>query len=266
MHFITSRVDGALNARDVLGSLSRQLMATHQLGGDLPAVEADLRHLFADLLCFKPANEAQIVVVIDGLDEAIGSWKPEGLWPVSMSDSARVILSARSIADTDWVTRLALAADRTEVLDLDRLNQEEIGQLVESVLGGDSAVAERVATVTKGDPFYVHDVVEDLIRDGTAAFDRLADHHVDHLQYLLEWWIEARERNPGRGFVDLMGTLAVARAPLSAATLVRISPDDALTGADLPGLMKDAGRYLEGTDTEGYRLASSCASRNLPRR
>ena len=70
---------------------------------------------------------------------------------------------------------------------------------MESVLGRDDAITERVATVTEGDPFYVRDVVDDLARAGPAAAGRLADHPVGHVQYLRDWWIEARAANPGPG-------------------------------------------------------------------
>ena len=251
LHFITSRVDGALSARDVLGSLCRQLMAVHQLGGDLPAVEGDLRHLFVDLLQLDPGTESEHVVIVDGIDEAMGTWRPEGLWPSSLPASVHVVLAARSIADTDWPERLGLPPDRTEVVALDRLSEGEIAQLVADVLDGDEAMAHRVADVTAGDPFYVRDIVDDLARGGA----RLAEYPVGHLQYLRGWWIEAREHNPGPGFADLMGTLAVARAPLGEAELARIDDDDALTGADLPGLIASARRYMEGSDAGGYRLA-----------
>ena len=255
LHFITSRVDGALSARDVLGSLCRQLMAVHQLGGDLPAVEADLRHLFVDLLQLDPGTESEHVVIVDGIDEAMGTWRPEGLWPAALPASVHVVLAARSIADTDWLERLGLPGDRTEVVALDRLSEGEIAQLVADVLDGDEAMAHRVADVTGGDPFYVRDIVDDLARGGARHADRLAEYPVGHLQYLRGWWIEAREHNPGPGFTDLMGTLAVARAPLGEAELARIDDDDALTGADLPGLIASARRYMEGNDAGGYRLA-----------
>lgn len=257
IHFITPRLDDALSARAVLGSLCRQLMALHGLGGDLPAEDRDLRHLFSDLLGFAPAAAGDVVVVLDGLDEAIGSWRPAGLFPGTLPHGLHVVLSARSIADTDWIEEAGLPRDGVERLALERLDRAEIGELVAEILrdGHGDDVVDRIEEVTRGDPFYVHDVLEDLARPDGPVLDRLAGYPAGHSDYLRSWWKEARARNPGPGFVDLMGTLAVARSPLGARELARIAPDDALTGADMDVLIDSARRYLEGSDVAGYKLA-----------
>jgi hypothetical protein len=258
LHAITARLDDALSIRAVLGRLCRQLMALHELGGDLPADDGDLRHLFADLLQFEPAG-APITVVVDGLDEALGTWQVERLFPFPLPVGVHVVMSARTIADTDWLARLGLPSEHVDTIELDRFTRGQIAALVATAIPPDhpdlDALVDRVERITGGDPFYVRDVVDDLEGRQDLSPETLQDHPVGHLQYLRGWWNEARRANPGQGFVDLMGTLAVARSPLGERELAAVATDDALTGADLPLLIDSGRRYLEGSDVAGYRLA-----------
>ena len=72
-HFL-SRTYGTADEDLFLRNLCQQLAARHGLGGRLPASTAELRALYPDLLRLPPADGRPVVVLLDGLDEAV-NWE-----------------------------------------------------------------------------------------------------------------------------------------------------------------------------------------------
>ena len=259
VHFISPRIDHGADQRFCLENLCEQLMAAQRLGGDLPVGEHRLRSLYASLLRLEPPPGRTLVVVIDGLDEALGTWTPgPDLFPHDLPPGTRVVFSARTMADTDWPRRLELDGDGLEVVRLSRMSTAELASVVEktpAVRKEDrDAAVERLWEISEGDPYYLQDLLAELAQAG-GSLDALTDYPVGHSDYLRRWWLEAAVADPA--FVDVVGILAVSRAPLGRAELVAVSPDDAIRDVNFLQLIAIAARHVVGDETVGYQLAST---------
>ncbi|MGH9884783.1 MAG: hypothetical protein ACREBE_04605, partial [bacterium] len=262
-HFITPRVAGASGVSEefCLENLCEQLMACHLLGGSLPQQVLRLRPLYVDLLRLAPMPGRRVVVVLDGLDEALGRWdvSPD-LFPQELPDGVHVIFSAREIANRDWLADLGLTLPRERVLTLGQLDERDIHGVVMAAWpelpGGVSpeALVRRLHELSRGDPFYLHDLLVDVTSVANGV-EQLEDHPIGHNAYLVRWWESASAQSSKQAFVDLMGVLAVARGPLVTRELAELSNDDALAGPTLNNVIKDAERFIVGDREGGYQLS-----------
>lgn len=239
-------------------SLVSQLLAVHRLEGPLPAEPERLRQLYRRLLTLPLPAEERLVLVLDGLDEALEDWTPgRGLFP-PLPPRVCAVFSARPVGDRDWLRDLGLELPPEHVLRLDRLSRQEIDEFLErSGLIAAAEMPRAVAAVweaTEGDPDYVTDVLARL-EAGEGDLALLARLPSSHSAYLGEWWNEAydKARDP-EAFEDLMGTLSLLREPMSADGLAAVSSTDALRRASIGTLLEGARRYVEGDRERGYQL------------
>jgi hypothetical protein len=258
-HFISRRVDHGTDQSLCFENLCEQLMAHQRVGGDLPQGDQRLRSLYRGLLQLEPPPGERIVIVIDGLDEALGSWTPgSDMFPAKLPSGVRTIFSARSMADTDWRERFRLDDQSCEILRLSRLTETGVREIVERTAAIDASqrdlVGQRVWDLSLGDPYYVQDLLDELIRSG-GTIEALAEFPIGHSNYLRDWWSSAAVDDAA--FVDLMGILAVAYAPLTRAVLVAISTEDAVRDVNFSRLISLAARHVTGEETLGYRLSST---------
>ena len=260
IHFITPKIPDGTTEEFLLTNVCEQLMAHHGVSGDVPSDARHLRVLYRDLLGLSPPHD-RLVVILDGLDEALPDWDPKraSLLPETLGESVYVVFSARHAADTDWRRELGLSEDDTPMIDLARLEFEDIGDLLQrcGISSPDSPdykkLVDRMLEVTDGDPFYVQDLVVDLDKSG-PAIETLEPYPIGHINYLREWWKDGRRKFRDKAFVDLMATLAVLREPMGRKELLRVSGEDDLTGDSIDLLLEDASRYIEGNEDEGYVL------------
>ena len=266
-HFITP-VQDQVDGETCLRGLCSQLLHLHGLTADLQTKPlSQLRLLYEDLLRVPPTGDRPIVVVLDGLDEALSHWEPgPDLFPADLADGVRVVFSARTMADRDWLEDLGIEDQPPEhVLELGRLDAADIRAGIEAMAGETAAVptdaatldaaVDVVARISEGDPFYVSDLLVELAKHGGDP-TRLTDLPLTHHDYLVRWWVDGRARvSPADAFNDLMGTLAAARGPLRADDLPEVSAEDQLTRANIHELLERTGRYMTGTAHDGYRLS-----------
>jgi hypothetical protein len=147
----------------ILQSLWEQLNPGEGWHGSPRDLEIEVGHLLS-----RPrANPA--VVVMDGVDEVD---PPGGLWgvlPSQLPDGIVVIFSARSQGDRSVLQDLNLPGNRVglHVL-LPGLNEAAISDLlamaggVGTVMAGDHDFAVRLREASRGDPFYIRFLVEDV--------------------------------------------------------------------------------------------------------
>lgn len=261
-YFIT-RLDEHVEGEACLRSLCTQLLVLHQLSAELRTRSfSELRALYEDLLRLPPTSEHPVVVVLDGLDEALGHWEPRGdLFPRDIAQGTRVVFSARRMADREWLPELGLESLPSErVVELGRLNAADIREAIEASGVHDpvalEAAVSAVEELSEGDPFYVSDLLVELRERGgdPAGLEGLP---IGHNAYLVRWWKEGRSGTDTAAFEDLMGTLAVAKGPLRATDLPDISTDDGLTRANIDDILEPARRYLTGDASHGYQLGHS---------
>ena len=252
-HFFTGRIPDSLDTSQALGRLCEQLLAFHDLGGDLPRDRPALQNLYADLLSAPAPNERPLVVVLDALDEALERPGPR-LFPSGLGLGVHVVFSARPLAGLDWLSTLGLPLDDGRIMRLGQLQRAEIAEVLTAAgLTAEDSMLEQVQSITSGDPFYVADLVRALIESkGDSAI--LATLPRTHSAYLRSWWDGAVERvEPQQSFIDLMGTLAALRAPIGPQELVSISSEDKLEAGTMGVLLTRAARYVD-SDKERYWL------------
>jgi WD40 repeat protein len=260
-HFI-SRTDGSdvAGADFALRNLCQQLVAYHELAGQLPASTAELRALYPQLLSIPPVQGKELIVVIDGLDEAIG-WTPgSDLFPRSLPPGVFVVFSAREIAEQDWLASLELPTREVEVLEVKTLGIAEISQLLGAVgdgvakLAEDSAFVRAVCEKSGGDPFYLRYLVEDIRDKPIDSVEQLQAQPSGLKAYLDRWWKEVSEAAGEQVVRDLLGYLLVAKGRLTRDDLTAISKDDDLNGAVFERTVGQAQRFVLGNEADGYQF------------
>jgi hypothetical protein len=261
-HFI-SRMDGVADEEITLLNLCQQLAAFHELGGELPARTVELRSLFRALISIPPPAERKLIVVLDGLDEAL-NWSSDpgtDLFPDVPPERVCIVLSAREMSDMDWLAELGLDPDSVLTLHLDRLGIGEVADLlrrcgsVTTQLASNPEFLRTLHDKSEGDPLYLHFLLQDMRRK------RITKTNVDQLPagleaYLERWWEQLDEDFDvvRTEIKDLLGILSVARGPLQVTELARITPalrNGLLLKRELSGGLR---RYLIGNGTDGYAL------------
>ena len=259
-HFI-SRLDDIADQDFALRNLCQQLASYHDLSGVLPTSTAEIRSLYPMLLGIPPVEGEKLVIIIDGLDEAM-DWTPgPDLFPRSLPEGVLVIFSAREIAEIEWLDKLGLSRHVIDLLHLKTMGLKEIANLLQKAGGKAISFAEHIEfveaihAVSQGDPFYLHFLVEDIQR-GDITPDNIKNQPVGLDAYLEEWWDQLSndvEINRQEAY-DLLGILAVAKGLLNPKDLAGISSSlrkGALLKKELSGKLR---RYLIGNHMSGYRL------------
>jgi hypothetical protein len=259
LHFV-SRLDGMAGEAAALRNLCEQLGAYHELPGELPVNLDALRALYVRLLQLEPREGETLVVVLDALDEAL-DWSPmRPLFP-ALAPRTHVVFSARAENEEHRRTRLAslgLAPDRVDVVNLDALAEAGVADLLRAAGGraaeraADTAFVRAVRDASKGDPFYLRLLADDLVEKETSPAAPPAGLHA----YLEEWKQQLlADVDINRDEVyALLGLLTAALGRLRPGDLAEISPalqQGALLNQELGGKLR---RYLAGDRQSGYAL------------
>jgi hypothetical protein len=255
VHFLNRNYGSWLDVQSCLENLCLQLMKIHGLGGRVPDREHSLRILYAELLKLVPPPAHRVTVILDGLDETIGLWDIDAsLFPPDLPPNVKVIFSAQDIADRAWLDYLKLQLPTTRIQRIERLTASDVSDiLLRSGIGTSdtAAVSDRLFKLSGGDAFYLIELLKDLTEAGGDA-TRLVERSSS--SYLRTWWDQVGKGVGLDAFYDLMGTLAVAVAPLNANELVSISEHDALKGRDIGRVLEGTSRYISGNHDDGYQL------------
>lgn len=264
-HFI-NRLQATAGEEAVLLSLCEQLAAAHGLGDTLALAPALLRPTFADLLRRIRATATRLIIVVDGLDEAM-QWSPGGgLFPAELPEGTDVFFSARADNEEqrdDWLRRLGLDPARVDCLPLAPLTADNIAALLRAAgpraaeLAASATFVREVHRVSNGDPFYLRFLAED-IQEGRITTANVASRPRGLDVYLQEWTSTLYDDTGVDLARDevyaLLGVLISAHGPLKPAELAAISPHlrkGALLDRELRGSLR---RYLAGSRASGYTL------------
>jgi len=261
VHFLTRLIDGGTEAAFCFENLCEQLMRFHGLGGELPTSARKLRLLYTELLRLSPPPEKRLVVVLDGLDEALDLWNPEAdMFPQNLPVGIQIVFSARTIADRNWLESLGLELTEECILSVGKLDKPDIREILnDSNIGSWTAdelmqLTDRLQEISEGDPFYLNDLLSELKGD-SHDLERISAYPIGHNNYLQQWWDTAHVED--EAFVDLMGLLTVAHGSLQKEQLVDICETDNVRSLTINKPFKSAARYIIGTEDEGYRLPHS---------
>ena len=115
----------------------------------------------------------RVLVVIDGIDEALGDSFNAGVFPTTMPTNLRILLSARwQVGDHNsdgWLERLGWGLGvKVETFELDRLSERQIADVLiklgapVDILTREPGLVHRLADLTEGEPLVVRYYAEDL--------------------------------------------------------------------------------------------------------
>ena len=265
------------------GGLAQRLA---EITGEAIAPEAvqnadALKYAVQDQLEAAASAGRRVLVVLDGLDEALqGSFDPS-IIPPRLPSNLGIVVSARwQVGDTDstgWLRRLGWDRSvRAERLELERLPGEAIVDVLlklgapTDVLARDRNIAARLCELTEGEPILVRYYAEDLWQLGPQCA-RITVDDLDSLKpgfgSYFERWLSHQERlwadeEPAINRNDVnrvLSILAFALGPLESRDLLDLMKEIHQT-ADLVsehGLLQPLRRFVigNGETDSGYVLS-----------
>ncbi len=184
----------------------------------------------------------KILIVIDGLDEALGDSFDSAIFPTPMPSNLRVLLSARwQAGDTDskgWLVRLGWDRDvKVGSFEIEPLAEDGIADVLVKlgapidILARDHNLVKRLAELTEGEPLLIKYYAEELWGE-TARGVRITPADLDHLKpgfdsYFQRWfenqekvWVE--NNIDGEEVDKVLSLLAFAHGPLQQGDLVAL--------------------------------------------
>jgi hypothetical protein len=232
----------------------------------------------ARLLASPAAAKVPLLVVIDGLDEALDLNSLAGIFPVPPRRNLKVVLTARWIEDDSdaggWLRRLTW--DRGEAVTLVEpklLNQDGIDEALTSLgrPGQTAAAISKLLQLSGGDPTLIRLYLEDIFGQKSAVsltVEELEQIKPGFAGYFANWvklqrqaWSTARKEGAAIDENRLMQVLAVfvcAYGPLEREELAEILRNTGFeVGFDMDGLLAPLGRFLMGAPSgvgRGYVL------------
>ena len=261
---------------------------TEILGEELPPTHTDKGVYYADhcriLASTAVAQGRRILIVLDGIDEALGERFDAHWFPRNPGTKLRLVLSARwqagDLDSSGWKTRLGWDRDvRTQSRELPILDREGVRDLLSKlgaptdVLASRPNIVDRLHELAEGEPLVLRYYAEDIWSRGEAA-PRLTINDLAQLRPGLgayfERWLDDQERlwagtsNPvDRQRVEvLLALLACAHGRLKEADLRVLLAErgEATAGARFLEQLKPIQRFVIGlehpeTGTAGYILS-----------
>ncbi len=164
-------------ATTYLELLTRQLaqIARQHVIPPLLEPEQFYRNVANRLMTGLAAAGTRVLLVIDGLDEALGEERLVNLLPAKLPPTFRVLASARWIAEdregSGWLTRLGWASPSRPAdhdLVVEKLNVDSVADVLTEmgtpidVVGRDRPLVTRLTELTEGEPLLLRFYAEDL--------------------------------------------------------------------------------------------------------
>ncbi|MDW8148638.1 MAG: AAA family ATPase [Roseiflexaceae bacterium] len=192
-----------------------------------------LRALIADYLRRPLPSSAQALVVLDGIDEAVG-WTVGPLCVAPPQTGLKIVVSARQRANAtreDWLHHLGWNAAAVQHLDLHALAKPAIAALLRqsgpalAPFADDPAFVEQFYRVSEGDPLTANLLIKALI-SGQITPESMT-RRPPGLEAFLKDWVETlrQRRQASRTIRELLALCAAAYGPLTADDLQALAPE-----------------------------------------
>jgi hypothetical protein len=252
-----------------VGALATALAAFHGETDKLQTYNQtpdQLRPVIADYLRRAPNDERRLLVVLDGLDEAVGWQVARDLFPREPGPQLRLLASARQKAHTsraDWLERLGWQTAQTCDLELAGLRRAAVQDILRRMgnpldqLATDVNLLAKIERVSEGDPLTIRFLIEAL-RDGTLTPGKLTGLPPGLEAYVKDWLKELRQQSRHAEEVYTLLTLcAVALGPLSKADIEHLAPERLARRLDRIDAAASVARFLigDGSAQSGYVLS-----------
>ncbi len=208
-----------------------------------------------------PENK-RLIVVVDGLDEAIGDYVG-ALFPNQVAPDVKILVAARTLANEGigaWAARLKWALADTQLFDVGMLARRDLRDIVngyaddtlQALVADDSFIAE-LWRVSEGDPLTARMVMDDLAARYLTPQD-LSRRPVG-LQAYLQAWLEGLEQQvESESAWQLLGLCATAYGPLTTDDLVALDPVTFNVARHVREAVRPVARVLlgDGEEEHGY--------------
>ncbi len=205
---------------------------------------SNLRALIADYLRRPLPSATQLLLVLDGIDEATG-WKVGPLCAVPPQAGLKIVVAARQRANAtrdDLQHQLGWTTAPVAALDLGALERPAITALLrqsDPALAADPAFVEQLFRVSEGDPLTCNLLIKAL-SGGKIAPESLTQ-RPPGLEAFLKDWVEMlrKRRQASRPIRELLALCAAAYGPLTSDDLQALAPDAFVEQADIVDAVSD---------------------------
>jgi hypothetical protein len=239
------------------------------LGIELQPTQTDKESYYAnycrELSSTAIAQGRRILIVLDGIDEALGEHFDARWFPRTAETSLRLVLSARwqagDLDSSGWKTRLGWDRDvRVRSRELPVLSCEGVRDLLlkmgapTDVLASRPDIVDRLHGLAEGEPLVLRYYAEDIWSKGEAAprltIDDLSQMRPGFGAYFKRW-IDDQERLWTRA------NESVYRQRIDAILAILACAHGRLRGADLRALLIESGEVVTG-GRQGDRILIPC--------
>ena len=222
-----------------------------------------MRPIIADFLRRSPPDGQRLLLILDGMDEAIGWSVGRDLFPRTPGSHLRIVASAREMAHTtydDWLDQLGWHSQQTWSMTLPGLNREAAADILRrmaeplTALATDVDVLTEITRVSEGDPLTIRLLIEAL-QDGTLSPGNLT-RLPPGLEPFVRSWLGELEQHSSQtpAIYLLLGLCAVALGPLTHADLEQLAPEMFQRRVQLRQAASSVARFIigDGSDHRGY--------------
>ena len=238
------------------------------------------RGVMADFLREPLPNNKQLLIIIDGLDEA--AWSVgEDLLPLNLPSNVRVVISARYLAGEvaapgPWLRRLGWDRfkDLAETLTIDALSVDGVRDVLNKMdcpldeLETNFDIVSELFRLSKGDPLLVELYVKDLWARGEDVA-RLQPKELQQIEpgyhgFFENWWDDQEKLwGDSRPMLEshtrrMLNLLAIAFGPLTIDDLHELLSDDpTISGRSIRESIKPLRRFIlgDGSEEQGFIFA-----------
>ena len=193
---------------------------------------AGLRALVIDYLRRPLPDGSRLLLVLDGIDEAVG-WQVGPLCAVPPQVGLKIVVAARQRVDmghAEWTAHLDWGAGQVAHFDLKGLDRAALIALLKAqgerlaTLADDPAFVAQFERVSEGDPLTCNLLIKALIGNTLSPSD--LSRRPPGLEAFLRDWIETlrRKRQENARIRELLALCAVAYGPLTSDDLSALAP------------------------------------------
>jgi hypothetical protein len=193
---------------------------------------AGLRALVIDYLRRPLPDGSRLLLVLDGIDEAVG-WKVGPLCAVPPQVGLKIVVAARQRADmghTEWTAHLDWDAGQVAHFHLTGLDRAALIALLKAqderlaALADDPAFVAEFERVSEGDPLTCNLLIKALLGNTLSPTD--LSRRPPGLEAFLRDWVETlrRMRQESAAIRELLALCAVAYGPLTSDDLSALAP------------------------------------------
>jgi hypothetical protein len=185
-----------------------------------------LRPLIADYLRRDLPPGQRVLLIIDGMDEAVSWQVTRDLFPAHPGRGIQILGAARHLANTsaaDWLAQLGWPAHAVQSFTLLPLRATAIAQLVDAAgLAQLGSLVPQLTRVSEGDPLTLRLLLE-AIHQGLLAPDQVT-RQPPGLEHHLRDWLADLARHADQVSVRLLLDLcATAFGPLTCADIMALA-------------------------------------------